>query len=721
MARANAHAQVHSDRGDDSLHEEETRRREPEDVRRRQLIDATIESLAEIGFNASTLAQIARRAGVSPGLVAHYFGDKDGLLEATLRSLSLRLYRATAARLAMAGDARGRVQALIDANLAPEEFDQRTSSVWLAFWGQVLHSERLRRVQRIYQARMLANLRHDLRSLVAPGDVHRVAITIAAVIDGLWLRSSLSAAGETDSVSARQVASLFVDAQITAARTSLAAPAPATDGSPCMTSRPPLHANHIGGRYRPTGGATFETRNPATGEVLAEIEIAGEPEVEAAVAAARQGQKRWAAMTGAERGRILKRAAELLRARNDELAQLETLDTGKPIQETSVVDVLSGADCLEYYAGLAASLSGEHVDLGPSAFGYTRREPLGIVAGIGAWNYPLQIACWKSAPALACGNAMIFKPAELTPLTALKLAEIYVEAGVPEGVFSVVQGFADTGRLLTRHPAIAKVSLTGEVGTGKKVMTDAAGTLKYVTLELGGKSPLIVFDDADLDDAVSGAMLGNFYSAGEVCSNGTRVFVHEKVRAAFLDRLVARVAKMVVGDPLDPATQVGALISPDHMEKVLSYIAKGKAEGARVLVGGERVVANGLGKGTFVAPTVFDGCADGMSIVREEIFGPVMAVLSFTDEDEVIARANDTEFGLAAGVFTRDLARGHRVIGQLEAGTCWINHYNITPIELPFGGVKQSGLGRENGKAAIEHYTQLKSVYVNLGRVEAPY
>ncbi|TSJ60677.1 betaine-aldehyde dehydrogenase [Starkeya sp. 3C] len=703
------------------MHEEETRRREPEDVRRRQLIDATIESLAEIGFNASTLAQIARRAGVSPGLVAHYFGDKDGLLEATLRSLSLRLYRATAARLAMAGDARGRVQALIDANLAPEEFDQRTSSVWLAFWGQVLHSERLRRVQRIYQARMLANLRHDLRSLVAPGDVHRVAITIAAVIDGLWLRSSLSAAGETDSVSARQVASLFVDAQITAARDSLSAPAPATDGSPCMTSRPPLHANHIGGRYRPTGGATFETRNPATGEVLAEIEIAGEPEVEAAVAAARQGQKRWAAMTGAERGRILKRAAELLRARNDELARLETLDTGKPIQETSVVDVLSGADCLEYYAGLAASLSGEHVDLGPSAFGYTRREPLGIVAGIGAWNYPLQIACWKSAPALACGNAMIFKPAELTPLTALKLAEIYVEAGVPEGVFSVMQGFADTGRLLTRHPAVAKVSLTGEVGTGKKVMADAAGTLKYVTLELGGKSPLIVFDDADLDDAVSGAMLGNFYSAGEVCSNGTRVFVHEKVRAAFLDRLVARVAKMVVGDPLDPATQVGALISPDHMEKVLSYIAKGKAEGAKVLVGGERVVANGLGKGAFVAPTVFDGCADGMSIVREEIFGPVMAVLSFTDEDEVIARANDTEFGLAAGVFTRDLARGHRVIGQLEAGTCWINHYNITPIELPFGGVKQSGLGRENGKAAIEHYTQLKSVYVNLGRVEAPY
>ncbi|MDF2618152.1 MAG: putative transcriptional regulator, TetR family [Xanthobacteraceae bacterium] len=713
MARANAQAQLPASR---SPAEEETRRREPEEVRRRQLIDATIDSLAEIGFNASTLAQIARRAGVSPGLVAHYFGDKDGLLEATLRFLSLRLYRSTAARLRAAASPRARVQALIDANLAPEEFDQRTSSVWLAFWGQVLHSERLRRVQRVYQARMIANLRHDLRGLVASGEVQRIAVTIAAVIDGLWLRSSLSAAGETDSVSARHAASLFVDAQIAAAALALA-----EKGPPAMTSRPLVHANHIGGAYRPTGGATFETRNPATGEVLAEIEIAGEAEVDAAVEAARKGQKLWARMTGAERGRILKRAADLLRARNDELARLETLDTGKPIQETSVVDVLSGADCIEYYAGLAASLSGEHVDLGPSAFGYTRREPLGIVAGIGAWNYPLQIACWKSAPALACGNAMIFKPAELTPLTALKLAEIYAEAGLPEGVFNVVQGFADTGRLLTRHPAIAKVSLTGEVGTGKKVMADAAGTLKYVTLELGGKSPLIVFDDADLDDAVSGALLANFYSAGEVCSNGTRVFVHEKVRKAFLEKLVARVEKMVVGDPLDPATQVGALISPEHMDKVLSYIARGKAEGAKVLAGGERVTGGGLDKGCFVAPTVFDGCVDGMSIVREEIFGPVMAVLSFTGEDEVIARANDTEFGLAAGVFTKDLARGHRVIGELQAGTCWINHYNITPIELPFGGVKQSGLGRENGKAAIEHYTQLKSVYVNLGRVEAPY
>jgi betaine-aldehyde dehydrogenase len=426
-------------------------------------------------------------------------------------------------------------------------------------------------------------------------------------------------------------------------------------------------------------------------------------------------------MTGAERGRVLRRAADLLRMRNDVLSKLETLDTGKPIQETSVVDVLSGADCLDYYAGLAASLSGEHLDFGPQAFGYTRREPLGVVAGIGAWNYPLQIACWKSAPALACGNAMIFKPAELTPLTAIELAKIYAEAGLPDGVFQVVQGFADTGRLLTRHPKIRKVSLTGEVSTGQAVMRDAASSLKYVTLELGGKSPLIVFEDAKLDNAVSGALLANFYSAGEVCSNATRVFVHRSVKAAFIEKLIARVGSMTIGDPADPSTQVGALISEEHMNRVLGYIARGKAEGAQILIGGDRVTANGLGDGYFIAPTVFDGCHDDMTIVREEIFGPVMTILEFDDEEEVIARANATEFGLAAGVFTNDLTRAHRVIARLEAGTCWINHYNITPIELPFGGAKMSGLGRENGRAAIEHYTQLKSVYVALGDVDPPY
>jgi len=284
-----------------------------------------------------------------------------------------------------------------------------------------------------------------------------------------------------------------------------------------------------------------------------------------------------------------------------------------------------------------------------------------------------------------------------------------------------VEGAADTGRLLTRHPAIRKVSLTGEVSTGQAVMADAASTLKQVTLELGGKSPLIVFDDASLDNAVAGALLGNFYSAGEVCSNGTRVFVDRRIKDAFVERLVARTRRMTVGDPKDPRTQVGALISAEHMGKVLGAVERGRAEGAEVVAGGHRATVGSLADGFFVEPTVLDGCRDEMSVVREEIFGPVLTVLPFDDEDEVVARANATDYGLAAGVFTRDLARAHRVVAALEAGTCWINHYNVTPIELPFGGVKLSGLGRENGKAAIDHYTQLKSVYVALADIESPY
>jgi betaine-aldehyde dehydrogenase len=488
-----------------------------------------------------------------------------------------------------------------------------------------------------------------------------------------------------------------------------------------VTRNLPEQKLYIHGRYRDAlGGRHFETVNPATGEVICSVQQAAAEDVDAAVTSARQGFAIWSAMGGTERGRVLHEAQRLLRARNRELAELEVLDTGKPIQEAEAVDVISGADCIEYYAGLAASLHGEHVDLGGDFF-YTRREPLGVCAGIGAWNYPLQIACWKSAPALACGNAMIFKPAELTPLTALKLAEIYTEAGLPDGVFNVVQGFAETGQALTRHPGIAKVSLTGEVGTGRKVMADAALSLKHVTLELGGKSPLIVFDDADLENAVNGALLANFYTQGEICSNGTRVFVQEGLHDAFLARLVEKTRGLKIGDPLDPATQVGALISKEHAEKVLGYIELGRKEGAEVAVGGGRPTDPALARGNFVQPTVFAACRDDMAVVREEIFGPVMTLLSFKEEDEVIARANSTPFGLAAGVFTRDLTRGHRVVAKLEAGTCWINTYNVTPIAMPFGGVKQSGIGRENGRAAIEHYTQLKSVYVAMNGVDSPY
>jgi betaine-aldehyde dehydrogenase len=482
---------------------------------------------------------------------------------------------------------------------------------------------------------------------------------------------------------------------------------------------------YIHGRYQDAlSGRSFETVNPATGEVICSVQVAGAEDVEAAVASAHEGFGKWSRMSGTERGRVLNKAQRILRDRNRDLAILEVLDTGKPIQEAEAVDVISGADCVEYYAGLASSLHGEHMDLGGDFF-YTRREPLGICAGIGAWNYPIQIACWKSAPALACGNAMIFKPAELTPLTALKLAEIYTEAGLPDGCFNVVQGFAETGQAMTRHPGIAKVSLTGEVGTGKKVMADAAQTLKHVTLELGGKSPLVVFDDADLEDAVNASMLANFYTQGEICSNGTRVFVQEGLHDAFLARLVEKTRNLKLGDPLDPATQVGALISREHCEKVLGYIDLGRKEGAQVAVGGGRpedaALAPHLARGNFVLPTVFAACNDDMAIVREEIFGPVMSLLSFKEEDEVIARANATPFGLSAGVFTRDLARAHRVVARLEAGTCWINTYNITPVEMPFGGVKQSGIGRENGRAAIEHYTQLKSVYVAMNGVASPY
>ena len=682
-------------------------RDELEEVRKSQLIEVTIDSLAEVGYVGSTLAQIASRADVSPGLVAHYFDDKDGLLEAAFRTLGRRVADGVRARMRNVHTPRGRIQALIDTNLGPEEFMQRTGSAWLAFWGQVPHVEGLKRVQSAYQRRMLSNLRHALRHLVPAGEARSLAATIAAMIDGVWLRAALSNWTEADSESARALLTAFVDARLKEWSSGSAQAEPA-GSNPTQT-----------GATRSV--QSFNTINPATGEILATIRVDGPAEVDAAVELACVAQRKWAALSGAERGRVLRRVAELLRARNSELARLETCDTGKPIQETNVVDVASGAECFEFFSGLAATVAGEHLDLGPQAFGYTRREPLGVVAGIGAWNYPLQIACWKTAPALACGNAMIFKPSDMTPLTATKLQEVLLEAGAPPGLFQVVQGFGETGRLLARHPRIRKVSVTGSVRTGQAVMADAASTLKHVTLELGGKSPLIICDDAHLNNAVSGALLGNFYSAGEVCSNGTRVFVHRSIKAAFLAKLLQRVQAMKLGDPLDPATQVGSLISEAHMQKVLGYIAKGKAEGAQLLTGGHRVMTGDLANGFFVAPTVFDECRDEMAIAREEIFGPVMTVLTFDDEEEVIARANATDFGLSAAVFTNDLTRAHRMIARLQAGTCWINHYNITPVELPFGGMKMSGLGRENGRAALEHYTQLKSVYVAMADVEAPY
>lgn len=483
----------------------------------------------------------------------------------------------------------------------------------------------------------------------------------------------------------------------------------------------PLASHFIDGEYvEDAAGTVIESIYPATGEVIARLHAATPAIVEKAVAAAKRAQKEWAALSPMARGRVLRRAADIMRERNRELSELETLDTGKPIQETIVADPTSGADSLEFFGGIAATaLNGSQIPLGGD-FAYTKRVPLGVVVGIGAWNYPQQIACWKAAPALASGNAMVFKPSEVTPLGALKIAEILIEAGLPKGVFNVIQGDRDTGPMLVSHPDVAKVSLTGSVPTGRKVAAAAAGQLKHVTMELGGKSPLIVFEDADLDSAISGAMLGNFYSSGQVCSNGTRVFVHASIRERFLARLKERAENIIIGDPQDEATQMGPLVSKVQQEKVLSYIEKGRAEGARLITGGG--IPNSVSaEGYYLQPTVFADVKDEMAISREEIFGPVMCVLDFAHEDEVISRANATEFGLAAGVFTSDLSRAHRVVDQLEAGTLWINTYNLCPVEIPFGGSKQSGFGRENSAAAIEHYTELKTVYVGMGKCEAPY
>ncbi|WP_323765435.1 betaine-aldehyde dehydrogenase [Marinovum sp.] len=479
----------------------------------------------------------------------------------------------------------------------------------------------------------------------------------------------------------------------------------------------PTASHFIGGYYiEDASGPEIAVVYPYTGDRIATVHAATDGIVDQAIAAAVQAQKDWAKRSGTERGRVLRRAAEIMRARNHALSQLETLDTGKPYQETSVVDATSGADALEYFGGLAGTLTGEHIPLGDD-WAYTVREPLGVCAGIGAWNYPTQIACWKAAPALACGNAMVFKPSETTPLCALKVAEILVEAGAPPGLFNVIQGRGEVGAKLIADPRIAKVSLTGSVPTGRKVYAAAAEGIKNVTMELGGKSPLLIFDDADLEDAVSGAILANFYSSGQVCSNGTRVFVQAGIHDAFVTRMAERLKGVKPGDPLDPKVNFGPLVSAAQRDKVLGYIEKGKTEGARLVTGGTAME----GSGFWVAPTLFADVTDEMTIAREEIFGPVLSVLKFDSEAEAVARGNATEFGLSAGVFTSNITRAHRVIGQLQAGSCFINSYNDAPVEVPFGGSKLSGVGRENAKAAIEHYSQLKSVFVRMSQIEAPF
>lgn len=480
----------------------------------------------------------------------------------------------------------------------------------------------------------------------------------------------------------------------------------------------PEASHFIHGAYvEDNSGTPIDVIYPATGADIGRVYSATPEIIEQAIVSAKSAQKAWGKLSGTARGRILRRAADIIRERNYDLSVLETYDTGKPLSETLYSDATSAADALEYFGGLAGSLTGEHIPLGDGNWAYTCREALGVCVGIGAWNYPTQIACWKAAPALACGNAMIFKPSETTPLCALKIAEIFVEAGLPAGLYNVVQGLGNVGAALVSDPRIDKVSLTGSVSTGCKVYAAAAAGMKHVTMELGGKSPLIIFDDADLENSVSGAILANFYSAGQICSNGTRVFVQAGIKDAFLKRLCERLGNAVIGDPLDQATNFGPLVSLRQLESVLGFIKRGKEEGAHLLFGGDRIAGDGF----YLQPTVFSEVTDKMSIATEEIFGPVMSVLNFEDEADVITRANATEFGLAAGVFTTNLSRAHRVTEELQSGTCFINSYNDAPIEVPFGGVKMSGVGRENSKEAISHYSQLKSVFVRMGDLESPY
>lgn len=483
-----------------------------------------------------------------------------------------------------------------------------------------------------------------------------------------------------------------------------------------------IYKSFINGQFISNkSGNTFDKINPATGKVIYKIEEADDYIIELAISSAKEAFAKWSSMAQIDRTRILQKATSLLRQYNDSLAEIEVLDTGKPLQEAIEVDIQTGADAIEYFANLAHSITGIQQQVGDDFF-YTRREPLGITLGIGAWNYPLQIACWKSAPALASGNVMIFKPSEETPLGAIKLAEIFIEAGVPAGVFNVVQGAAEVGKKLVNSPEIEKVSLTGEVNTGKKVMSSAATSLKEVTMELGGKSPLVVFDDANIDEAVTAAMLGNFYTQGEICTNCTRVYLHENIYDEFIEKLVQRTNQNIIaGNPLDMKTNLGALINEKHMHLVLDYIEKGKSQGAKLVTGGNRISTENCKNGYFIEPTIFVDCTDDMTIVKEEIFGPVMSILKFKDEDEVISRANDTKLGLAAGVFTNDIRKAHRVIHQIQAGICWINAYGASPSEMPVGGYKLSGVGRENGIEALNHYTQTKSIYVGMAKLEGPF
>jgi len=471
----------------------------------------------------------------------------------------------------------------------------------------------------------------------------------------------------------------------------------------------------INNRWAPSeSGKTFATINPSTGEEICQVAEADAADVDKAVAAARAAfdQGPWKKMRASERGRMLHRLADLIEQNADELARLETLDNGKPLSIAKAVDVTKTIACYRYFAGWADKVQGKTIPIDGDFFCYTRHEPIGVIGQIIPWNYPLLMQAWKLAPALATGNTIVMKPAEQTPLSALRLGELILEADFPEGVVNLLPGFGATaGAAIARHMDVDKVAFTGSTEVGRLIMEAAAkSNLKRISLELGGKSPNIIFADTDLDDAVEGAHLGLFVNQGQSCCAGSRVFVEETIYDEFVEKSIARARKRRVGDPLDPRTDQGPQVSESQFERILGYIESGKREGATLACGGERVGDRGY----FIQPTVFSDVRDEMKIAREEIFGPVMSIIPFKDMDEVIARANRTTYGLAAGVWTRDIKKAHAVANSMRAGTVWVNCYHVLDTRAPFGGYKQSGMGRELGEYGLQQYTEVKTVTVKL-------
>src|ERR1700722_70572 len=460
-------------------------------------------------------------------------------------------------------------------------------------------------------------------------------------------------------------------------------------------------------------GRTFATMNPSTGEEICQVAEADAVDVDKAVKAARGAfEGPWRKMRASERGRLLYRLADLIEANADELARLETLDNGKPLSIAKAVDVAKTVACYRYFAGWADKVQGKTIPIDGDFFCYTRHEPIGVIGQIIPWNYPLLMQAWKLAPALATGNTIVMKPAEQTPLSALRLGELILEAGFPEGVVNLLPGFGSTaGAAIARHMDVDKVAFTGSTEVGRLIMEAAAkSNLKRISLELGGKSPNIIFSDTDLDDAVEGAHLGLFVNQGQSCCAGSRVFVEETIYDEFVEKSIARARKRRVGDPLDPRTDQGPQVSASQFDRIMGYIESGKREGATLACGGERVGDRGY----FIQPTVFADVRDEMKIAREEIFGPVMSIIPFKDMDDVIARANRTTYGLAAGVWTRDIKKAHAVANSMRAGTVWVNCYHVLDTRAPFGGYKQSGMGRELGEYGLQQYTEVKAVTVKL-------